>query len=104
VSDDFERVLSELLRLHELKQADYGTHADPWSNIRASEPYGIPAWVHASTLVDHKSRRVQAFVTKGKLENEGVRDSLIDRAVYSIAAVVLYDEKGGNRERELTEV
>jgi hypothetical protein len=43
--------------------------------------------------VDHKSRRIQSFVTKGKLANEGVRDSLLDRAVYAIAALVLYDEE-----------
>lgn len=88
----WERILSEVDRLHESKQQAYGSDADPWANLRASEPYGIPAWVHASTMVDHKSRRVQSFVTKGRLEHEGVRDSLLDRAVYALAALLLYDE------------
>lgn len=85
-------VLAEILAMHDSKQADYGTDADPWANLRAGEPYGIPAWVHASTLVDHKSHRIQSFVVKGRLENEGVRDSLLDRAVYAVAALALYDE------------
>lgn len=92
MSEDFFKVVSEVVQLHERKQADYGQDSDPWANIRCSEPYGIPAWVHASCLVDHKSRRIQSFVTKGKLANESVRDSLLDRAVYSIAALVLFDE------------
>jgi hypothetical protein len=92
MSDDFYRVTEEIEKLHESKQQDYGIESDPWANIRCSVPYGIPAWVHASTLVDHKSRRIQSFVVKGKLTNEGVRDSLLDRAVYAIAALVLFDE------------
>ena len=90
--DPWEMVLHELNILHGSKQQDYGRDGDPYANLRAGEPYGVPAWVHASIMADHKSHRIQAFVTKGKLEHEGVRDSLIDRAVYAIAAVVLYDE------------
>ena len=93
MSDDFIKALNELEDLHASKQKDYGTDVDPWANIRASEPYGIPAWVHASTLVDHKSRRVQSFVTRGVLAHESVRDSLLDRAVYAVAALVLYDDE-----------
>jgi hypothetical protein len=88
----FRAVVAELMAMHDSKQRDYGTDADPWANLRAGEPYGIPAWVHASTLVDHKSHRIQSFVVKGRLENEGVRDSLVDRAVYAVAALALYDE------------
>ena len=89
---NWERVLSELDRIHQLKQQDYGTDHDPYNNLRAGEAYQVPAWIHASIMADHKSNRIQSFATKGKLANEGVRDSLIDRAVYAIAAVVLYDE------------
>jgi hypothetical protein len=88
----FERVLSELLRTHDLKQEDYGQDSDPWANLRAGEPYGVPAWVHASIMADHKSNRIHSFVQKGRLENESVRDSLLDRAVYAAAALALYDE------------
>lgn len=84
--------MSELMLMHDSKQRDYGRDSDPWANLRAGEPYGVPAWVHASIMADHKSNRIQSFVTKGKLEHEGVRDSLVDRAVYAIAALVLFDE------------
>ena len=92
MDDHFEQVLSEIDAIHVSKRSDYGTDQDDWANVRVSEGYGIPAWVHASALVDHKSQRIRAFVTKGRLEHEGVRDSLLDRATYAVAALVLYDE------------
>jgi hypothetical protein len=88
----WERVLSEIDRLHTMKQADYGTDHDPYNNLRSGEPYGVPAWLHTHIMCQHKANRVQSFVEKGSLENEHVRDSLIDLAVYAIAAVVLFDE------------
>ena len=88
----WERVLSELDRLHTAKQADYGTDHDPYNNLRSGEPYGVEAWLHAHIMCQHKANRVQSFVEKGSLVNESVRDSLVDLAVYAIAAVVLFDE------------
>lgn len=92
MDDHFEKVLEEIDAIHVSKRSDYGTNEDDWANVRVSEGYGIPAWVHASALVDHKSQRIRSFVTKGRLEHEGVRDSLLDRATYAVAALVLYDE------------
>ena len=91
----FDAILQQLGEMHDKKQEDYGKDGDPYANLRAGEPYGVPAWVHASIMADHKSHRIQSFVTKGRLANEGVRDSLIDRCVYDIAALVLYDEAQG---------
>lgn len=98
MSDDFRRVIEEAFELHEKKQRDYGRETDPWANIRVSEYYGIPAWVHASSLVDHKSNRVQTFVHSGNLVNESVRDSLLDRVVYAIASLALYDEQSSEED------
>jgi hypothetical protein len=92
----WERVLSEIDRLHTMKQADYGTDHDPYNNLRSGEPYGVPAWLHTHIMCQHKANRVQSFVEKGSLENEHVRDSLIDLAVYAIAAVVLFDESSAH--------
>jgi hypothetical protein len=93
VSDSrWEIVLSELDRLHTKKQADYGTDEDPYNNLRAGEEYGVPAWLHAHIMARHKANRVQSFVEKGSLQNESLRDSLVDLAVYAIASIVLFDE------------
>lgn len=88
----WEKVLSELDRLHTAKGADYGTSNDRYRNLRAGEPYNVPAWLHAHIMCQHKANRVQSYVENHHLENEGVRESLIDLAVYAIAAVVLFDE------------
>lgn len=93
----FERAMSEIAALQARKRSDYGRDSDPWANIRVSVAWGIPAWVYASIQADHKSNRIQTFVAKGELANEPVRDALIDRCVYAIAALVLYD--AAERER-----
>lgn len=89
---EFSDILNELQALHDKKQADYGTGADPFANIRASEQFGIPAWLGAIVRANDKVSRLQAFARKGKLANESVEDSLRDLAVYSVIALLLYRE------------
>jgi hypothetical protein len=88
----FQTILDEIQKLHDKKQQDYGRDKDPFANVRASSDFGVPAWVGTMIRANDKMRRIQTFAQKGVLANEGVRDSLIDLAVYSIIAVVLYDE------------
>lgn len=89
----FDAVLKEMSILHARKQQDYGLNWDPFANIRASEQWGIPAWVGALVRGTDKIKRLQTFVQKGTLANEGVEDSLIDLAVYAVIALVLYREQ-----------
>ena len=93
VNDPFERVLNEIRDLHNKKGADYGTTEDQFANVRASTHFGMPAWVGCAMRGNDKMVRIQSFCTKGKLENESLRDALIDWAVYGILAVMLYDEE-----------
>lgn len=88
----FHEILTELADLHDLKQSDYGTAADPFANVRASERFGIPAWVGAVLRGNDKMARLQTFIRKGVLKNESVEDSLRDLAVYAIIALVLLEE------------
>jgi hypothetical protein len=81
--------------LHDRKQEDYGRDSDPFANVRASEDFGVSPWVGAMIRANDKMRRIQRFAERGSLANEGVRDSLMDLAVYSIIALVLYDEQAG---------
>ena len=94
-SQDFLRMLDYIRRLHEQKSKDYGSHQDPHANLRASEAFGVPAWVNALLRINDKISRLAQFVRRGWLANEGAEDSLIDIAVYSVIALVLFKEHYG---------
>lgn len=91
----FHAVLADLGRLHDKKQSDYGRTDDPFANVRASEDFGIAGWVGAMVRANDKMRRLQKAAAGGTLSNEGVEDSLMDLAVYSVIALVLYRESSG---------
>ena len=88
----FTQVLDEIRAMHDRKQADYGSDDDPFANIRASELFGMPAWLGAIIRASDKISRIQAFSRKGKLANEIVEDSLLDLAVYAVIALAMYRE------------
>lgn len=89
----FHELLAELGELHDRKQADYGRDDDPFANVRASEDWGVPAWVGAMVRATDKVRRLQALTQNGKLDNESADDSLRDLAVYAVIALVLFEQK-----------
>lgn len=88
----FYTILAEAARLHDKKQRDYGTDEDPFANVRASEGFGIPAWLGCAIRMNDKVRRIQSFATKGELANESIEDALIDLLVYAGIGLVLYRE------------
>jgi hypothetical protein len=88
----FHRTLRLMGSLHDRKQRDYGSARDPFANVRASEEIGIPAWKGAWLRARDKVKRIDTFCVKGTLANEGVVDSFLDLAVYSIICKVLFDE------------
>lgn len=87
----FQDILKELESLHASKDADYAGDIE-YGNIRASLGFGISPWVGAMIRLSDKVERIKQFVKKGKLNHEGVRDSLVDIANYAAIATVLYDE------------
>lgn len=88
----FHAILKEMGDLHARKGADYGRGADVFANIRASEDFGVPAWKGAMVRLNDKVHRLKSFCQNGSLANEGVEDSLLDLACYSIIALVLFRE------------
>ncbi len=96
-SQRFHDILKKLGELHDKKQRDYGTDADPFNNIRASaKEWGIPAWVGAMLRATDKVRRLQKFADAGELANESVIDAFDDLAVYAVIARVMYEESDGS--------
>ncbi len=89
-SKDFLWILHELAELHSKKSNDYGTHEDSFANVRASEKFGVPAWIGTMIRGNDKVQRIASFAIKGELKNESVEDSLIDLAAYAILSLVLF--------------
>jgi hypothetical protein len=89
----FHKLLAEIGELNDRKQADYGTEGDPFANVRASEHWGVQAWVGTMIRANDKVKRLQAAAQGSTLVNEGVEDSLLDIATYALIALVLYREQ-----------
>lgn len=88
----FHSLLEEVREIHDRKQADYGRPADPFANVRASQEWGIEPWVGAMVRATDKVRRLQTAASGSQLKNEGIEDSLLDLATYSLIALVLFRE------------
>lgn len=83
----------EAIELHAKKGKDYGKDTDPFANIRSATEFGVPAHVGCMIRANDKMSRIKAHATTGVLANEGLEDSLIDLAVYSLIALVLRREE-----------
>lgn len=89
----FLDLLEELRTLHLSKSQDYGSESDPLANIRqGAEFVGIEAWRGCMVRVADKVQRLRTYCRTGRLVHEGVRDTLLDLAAYSLLAIVLFDE------------
>lgn len=92
-SREFVSVLDEIKRLHLRKTMDYGVDEDALSNIRSSaDVVNMPAWAGCILRISDKMHRIKAFFRRGKVEFDGVEDTLIDIACYAIIALVLFRE------------
>lgn len=92
-SERFHELLKEIGELHDKKQQDYGSDADPFANVRATESWGIPAWVGATIRLGDKVQRLKSMWRNSELANESVEDSLRDIAVYALIGLVLWEEQ-----------
>jgi hypothetical protein len=93
-SPRFYELLDELATLHSRKSHDYAGTIDPFSNFRESEKLGIEAWKGIAVRLTDKMSRIQAFARQGELlvNDEGLIDTLKDNAVYSLLAIILFEE------------
>jgi len=97
VSRGYFELLDTLRELHLSKSADYGSDTDPLLNIRNGAVFvGIPSWKAAMVRLSDKVTRLAAFNRNGRLRHEGVEDSLLDLASYSLLALLLYREDQKN--------
>lgn len=88
----YVELLDELKALHCKKAEDYGSGEDLLANLRASEKFGIPAWIGTMVRLNDKIHRISEYAKKGSLANEGVEDSFKDLASYALLALILWEE------------
>jgi hypothetical protein len=92
-SRNFRNLLDEVWNMHRSKSADYGEDADPLANIRQSAAaVGVEPWRGCLLRMMDKVQRLKTYCIKGTLENEGVRDTLLDLASYSLICEILREE------------
>ena len=89
---EFMYIVDEIVAMHDRKQKDYGTNADPFANVRAAAEFGIEPWIGCLVRANDKMKRLQKAARGGELVNESVEDSMLDLAVYAIICLVLYRE------------
>lgn len=88
----FYEKLVACAELHSKKQKDYGREQDPFANVRSADEFDIPPWKGAILRGNDKMSRLKTFSRTGTLCNEGVEDSFLDLAVYSLIALVLFEQ------------
>lgn len=98
----FWNILSEMWSLHCKKGNDYGSKEtalggkdDFLANLRASEDFGIEAWVGALIRANDKMIRLKNATQGHELANESVEDSMIDLACYAVLSLILFRESNG---------
>jgi len=97
----FYELLEEIKNLHDKKRHDYAQESDPFANFRLSELGGIEAWKGIAVRLGDKYSRLMSFIKKGKLKfnDESIKDTLMDNAVYSLIALILYEESQENSDQ-----
>jgi hypothetical protein len=94
-SPRFYALLNELADLHDRKNAGYAGHsADPFSNFRQCEAFGIAATDGVITRMSDKWSRLQSLWQNADNDRvgESIKDTLMDLAAYSLILVCLLEE------------
>lgn len=97
----FEAVLIKMVETNRSKKQDYAGDDHPNQNFYDSAyQLGLTAGHSVENLIATKQARLRILLprlwrnTKSKPNNESVEDTLLDRAVYSVIALTIYNEDG----------
>jgi len=92
---EFYKLLDKIADLHSRKNHDYAGADDPLKNLRAPTRIGISPFTGVLVRLQDKWSRIEQFANSGELfvKDESVKDTLMDNAVYSLLAIILYDEE-----------
>src|SRR6476620_8096305 len=94
LDDPFEAAVWELVQMNRRKRRDYALDGDPFSNFQlTSDHFGLAAWESAEFNLVQKLARLQSLRANGRMsspENETVRDTYLDAAVYAVIMFAIY--------------
>jgi hypothetical protein len=93
-SQKFHDLLREIGQLHDDKQADYGSDADPFNNVERSRAIGVAPYLKCFSEMSDKMSRIESWCQKGSLRNESLQDTLRDMAVWSLIAILMLERDG----------
>ena len=93
----FYELLVKMADLHSRKNHDYAGKGNPLRNFYKCREQGIEPWRGVMVRLSDKWSRLESFCRQGKLEvkGESVVDTLMDNAVYSLLAILLFEEEYG---------
>lgn len=99
--EPFDAVLIQMLQTHRAKRADYAGGDHPNQNFYDTAYQLSQTGGHSvETLIATKQARLRVLLpqvwknSNTKPANEGIEDTLLDRAVYSVIALTIWNEKG----------
>ena len=83
-----------MAELHKRKNQGYSPGADPWSNFREAEGFGVPAWKGALIRLSDKYMRVKSLTQNPDNEQvgESIDDTLMDLSAYALIVLCLRRE------------
>jgi hypothetical protein len=106
--NDFEAVLIKMVETSRAKRKDYAGDGHPWQNFYDSGYLtGLTPGHSVESLLGTKAARLRVLLPRfwkdpeQKPSNEPIEDTLLDRAVYSVIAMCLWNE-GGYKEMPWT--
>ncbi len=91
----FYEMLKQMADLHSRKNHDYAGDSDPLKNLKACTRLNLRPFMGVMVRLQDKWSRLEEFVKSGKLmvKGESVIDTLMDNAVYSLLAIIIYEEQ-----------
>lgn len=95
---DFYRLLVKIADLHSRKNHDYAGKGNPLRNFYKCKEQGLTPFQGVMVRLSDKRSRLESFCRQGVLEvkGESVVDTLMDNAVYSLLAILLFEEEKNN--------
>jgi hypothetical protein len=93
---EFLNIIVEMLELHSRKSSDYASEESPFSNIELCERAGFEAWKGVIIRLGDKYSRLLNALAGKLLKCEGVEDSFLDNACYSIIGLIEYRKVKNN--------
>lgn len=98
----FYGMLEQMADLHSRKNHDYAGDSDPLKNLKACTRLNLEPFIGVMVRLQDKWSRLEEFVKSGQLmvKGESVIDTLMDNAVYSLLAIIIYEEEQQNQDAD----